>query len=505
MTMQSKPKHLILKNTLILFVGQIITLVLSIITAVYVPRYLGPQGTGEIALAGALTSLISTIGALGIGTLMTRDIARDHAKAPDLIGAAIMIRAILSLPSLLFIALIAWVAGYSTHTQVVIYINAVAMIFGFLGGPLQAGFQAFERMKYNTLGGIISECIITFGSIAVVLAGHGVILLSVISTGASLVSLMFFVFWWKPLSSVHLRPNFRLMRYLVVSGLPFWITGIFLTIYVYIDSLMLSFLTSTEVVGWYNVPVGLFGLLLFLPTAVSTAIFPALARTYKTAPREMAKMARRSFNLLACLSLPIAVGGILLAKQFILMVYGLSFGESIPVMMVLAATVVPTYLNILINQFLVATERQIIWTKVMAAACVINPLINVVLINYYQQAYGNGAYGAAWALLLTEGLMTIVGIVILPRRVLGWSNVVSMAKSCSAAGLMALGVWYTQGYFIAIPVAVGMVIYVVAALALGALPREDLQLLEPLVAKALRKVGKKRRRPQTEQTDMKAA
>lgn len=500
--MQSQPKHAILKNTLFLLVGQAITMVLSIVLAVFVPRYIGPSGTGELAVAGSLTSLVGTIGALGMGTLITRDLARDHNKAPELLGAAMVTRGLLALPGLLVMALIAWIAGYSVHTQVVIYINALAMIFGFLAGPFQSGFQAFERMKYNTLGTIAFECVLTFGSIAVVLIGRGVILLSVVSALASLVALLLYAIWWRPLSSVRLNLNFRMMRYLVIGGLPFWATGIFLTIYLSIDSLMLSFLTSNEVVGWYNVPGRLFGMLLFIPTILSTALFPALARTYKRAPREMVKMARHSFNLLMCLSLPIAVGGILLSKQIILLAYGLSFGPSIPVMMVMSATTVPTYLNILVNQFLVAAERQVMWTKVMAAACVVNPLMNFVLINYYQQTHGNGAFGAAWALLLSEGMMTVAGIAILPRRILGWSNVASMVKSCAAAGLMALGVWYTQYYFIVIPIAVGAVIYFVAALALGALPREDLQLLEPIVAKVLRKVGMKRALPKA---DMKTA
>lgn len=500
--MQSKANNLVLKNTLIMFAGQIITWSLSILSAVIVPRSIGPAGAGELALAGALTSLVSTLGALGMGTLVVRDIARDHNKAPDLIGVAITARALLALPNLLIMGVIAWVAGYSIHTQVVIYIASVSMIFSYLSGPFQAGFQAFEQMKYNTLNTIIAECIYTFGSIAVVLAGRGVILLSLVSAAGSFLALMLNAIWWRRLSPIHVHFNYRLLRYLIIGGLPFWATNIFLTIYLYIDSLMLSFLTNTKVVGWYNVPQGLFGLLLFIPSVVSTALFPMLARTYKQAPRQMIKLSQRSFNLLTCLSLPIAVGGMLLAKEIIITLYGPKYIPSIPVMTVLAVSVVPTYLNILVNQFLVATERQIIWTKVMAAACVVNPLINLVSINYYQQAHGNGAFGAAWALLVTEGLMTIVGIAILPRRILGWSNVVSLGRSCAAAGLMALAVWYTRDYFLAIPIATGAVVYLIAALALGALPRQDLELLAPLGAKVVKKVGRKRALPRT---DMNAA
>lgn len=495
--MQSSASNLILKNTLILLAGQVITWSLSIITAVIVPRSIGPSGAGELALAGALSSLVSTIGALGMGTLMVRDIARDHNKAPDLIGAAVMARTFLALPNLLVMALIAWLAGYPAHTQVVIYIAALGMIFGFLSSPFQSGFQAFEQMKYNTLTTIIAECVYTFGSLAVVLAGRGVILLSMVSAVGALVVLALNVIWWRRIGPVHVHFNYKLIRYLIVGGLPFWATGIFLTIYLYIDSLMLSWLTNTEVVGWYNVPMGLFGLLLFIPTTFSTAVFPTLARLYKQAPGEMIKIARRSFNLLTCLSLPVAVGGILLSRQIIFTLYDVKFGPSIPIIIVLSATTVPTYLNILINQFLVVTERQVIWTKVMAAACVINPLINLVSINFYQRVHGNGAFGAAWALLVTEGLMTIFGITILPRRILGWSNVVSMGKSCSAAGLMALAVWYTRDLFLPIPIATGAVVYLIAAVALGALPREDLQLLEPIFMKVLKKLGMKRALPRT--------
>jgi O-antigen/teichoic acid export membrane protein len=371
-----------------------------------------------------------------------------------------------------------------------------------LTSPFQSGFQAFERMKFNSLSAVTTEVLVAFTSIVVVLAGGGVILLSLIGVAAALVILFLNIRWWRSIGPIRLNFNPKLMRYLVVGGLPFWATGLFFTIYLYVDSFMLSVLTNDAVVGWYSVPTNLFGFLLFIPTIVSTAMFPSLARLYKQAPREMVKMSRRSFNLITCLSLPVAVGGILLSKPIILTLYGPTFGASIPVLTVLSATVVPTYLNILVNQFLIATERQIVWTKVMAVACVVNPLINFGLINFYQQRHQNGAYGAAWALLVTEGLMAVVGIVLLPRGILGWNNVVSVVKSTAAAGLMALAVLYTQSYFLAIPVAVGAAVYCGAVLLLGVFPRDEFAMLQMLGTKILQKLGLKRFFPQT---DAKAA
>ncbi len=500
--MPTKRTPRILKNVAALLLGQITTNILSLLVTIYIPRTIGPAAIGELTVASILTTLLSTVLALGLNSLLVRDIARDPKKAADMLGAAIAIRMLMALPSLLLVAVIVWIAGYSPTTQVVIAIASVGMVINMLASPFQSGFQAFERMKFNSLSSVVGEVIVAAASIAVVFAGGGVILLSLIGVSASLVILFLSIRWWRSLSAVRLNFNPKLLRYLLVGGLPFWATGLFFTIYLYVDSFMLSVLTNDAVVGWYSVPTNLFGFLLFIPTIVTTAMFPSLARLYKQAPREMVKLSRRSFNLITCLSLPVGVGGVLLSKQIILTLYGPTFGASIPVLTVLSATAIPTYLNILVNQFLIATERQLVWTKVMAAACVVNPVVNFVLITFYQQKHQNGAYGAAWALLLTEGLMAVVGIVLLPRGILGWNNVVSVVKSTAAAGLMALAVLYTQNYFIVIPIAVGGLVYCGAVLLFGVFPREEFARLQELGAKILHKLGIKRA---LTHTDAKAA
>jgi len=481
-----------------LLMGQATTTVLSLLVAVYVPRRIGPTAQGELDVGMILTGLLFTILATGMGTVLTRDIAREHHKAPDLLGAALGIRILMAMPAVVVLGIISWVVGYSPETRVVITIASVCMVLGMLTAPFQNGFQGVERMKYTSLTTVINEMIVVFSSILVVLAGGGVIWLSLVNVIASLIVLFLTIRWWLSLGTIHLNFNPRLMRYLLVDGIPFWASSLFLTIYLYIDSLMLSTMTNVTVVGWYSVPQKLFAFLLVIPTIIGTAMFPALVRTYKQAPREMVKMAQHTFNLISCISLPIAVGGVLLSKQIILTLFGLAYGESIPVMTVLSVMVVPMYLNIQVYQLLVVVGRQGIWTKVMAAACVLNPLMNLGLISYYQEHHQNGAFGAAWAMLLTEGLMAVVGIVLLPRGILSLSNVVSFVKSASAAGLMALAIWFTQGYFIAIPILFGGGIYVGASLLLGVLPREELEMLQMVGAKVLQKFGLKRFLPQTD-------
>jgi hypothetical protein len=75
------------------------------------------------------------------------------------------------------------------------------------------------------------------------------------------------------------------------------------------------------------------------------------------------------------------------------------------------------YLNIMLNQVLVAAKRQIAWTRVMGGATVLNPALNAVLIEVTQRRYGNGAIGAAISLLLTELAIVTAGMVMAGRGV----------------------------------------------------------------------------------------
>lgn len=493
---QAAHRRVILKNTAFLFLGQIVTWALTTVFTVYVPRRVGTIEWGALTSATALTTMASTIFALGIGTVMVRELARDFSNAPAMIGTALVARIILSLPCLLVVVFIVQLGKstghYSTLTQEVIYILTIGMLFQLLTSPFQSGFQAAERMKYNSLSDVISKGIVSFLSVGFVLAHQDIITVVLVSAGASFVVMLLNLYWWRRVGSVSFRMDWKLMRLLVVGGLPFFATGIFLTIYLYIDSLMLSFMSPLQVVGWYGAPTKLFSTLLFLPVIFSTALFPALTRAFKRNPREMVGMARKSFNVLTALSLPMAVGGMLLSSQIIHLLYGDAYAPSVPIMMILSATLAPTYLNILVNQFLVATDRQIAWTKVMAAACVFNPVINFFLIGYFQRTTGNGGTGAAIALLTTEVLMVAVGILLLPRGVLGMNSVVTMMKSALATGVMALGVFYTRTSFILAPLALGTVLYLITAFLLRVLPAEDFGIVTEVWSKIAAKLKLRR-------------
>jgi hypothetical protein len=75
--------------------------------------------------------------------------------------------------------------------------------------------------------------------------------------------------------TLHLDP--RLCWTVLLGGLPFFVWQAALLIYGQIDTVMLSFLASDAVVGWYAAAYRIVMIPVFMPTIIVTVIFPALS------------------------------------------------------------------------------------------------------------------------------------------------------------------------------------------------------------------------------------
>ena len=134
--------------------------------------------------------------------------------------------------------------------------------------------------------------------------------------------------------------------------------------------------------------------------------------------------------------LAICVGAVLVAAPLVRVLYGPDFTESIPVFALLALCVPPMYLNIMANQLMIARNQQMVWTKMMALASLINPALNLVLIPYFQRTQGNGAIGASIAMVVTELVLAVIGYVLV-RDTFTRNSVVRLLRAAVATALMA--------------------------------------------------------------------
>src|SRR2546422_9864875 len=144
-----------------------------------------------------------------------------------------------------------------------------------------------------------------------------------------------------------------------------------------------------------------------------------------------------------------------------------------------------TYFNILVWQVLVASNRQLTWTKVMVGATVVNVVANIGLVAFFQSRFGNGAEGAAVAMIVTEALMTGAGLVLLPRM-LNLGSVKRLLRAVAATAAMAILVWSVRGLGLAAELLVGCATFGTTGLLLRLMSRDELRDLRAAVGRRLR-------------------
>lgn len=456
----------------ILFLGgsQGVTWVLTSIYVLVIPRYLGPAGMGTLALMMAISSVVYVIANVGTRLYILREMARDPEKAKTLVGPAIILNIILGILCWAAVAIVMNVVNESDNTKLVMYIFGAASILNVAISPLQAALQGMEKMHYSLYEALIQKGLGTLIALILAALNFGIILVAATEL-ITIIPLVVLYVWWY---SKHGQTNFRVGRdvykLLIKGGLSFFIVEISFNVYLYLDAILLSTFTDEKIVGYYSVPTRLFGALMIIPLVVSRAILPTLSRLAVNVENEMQDMSRKTLNFLICVSLPIAVGSTVMAEPIINFFYQSEFAPSIPIMIILGWTIVPTYLGIGLFQVLTAQDRQGGWTKLMVMAVFVNFILNIILIPYFQSSSANGGIGAALALLLTELLIGVFGLRMVGKEVTNWRFAIDGLKSLGAAGLMGGLIWPLRDAPLFVPIIAGMLIYGVGMVVFGLLP-----------------------------------
>jgi O-antigen/teichoic acid export membrane protein len=456
------PGKKVIGNIAVLGGGQAVTWTLTALWTVIVPRQVGPAGMGLIVMAWSVSGVLFAIAGLGTRPLLVKEIAANPERAPALLGTALIVRLLFVVPSAVATELYVVFGRFTGQRALVLYLAFGVAMFLLLVEPMLAAFQAAERMKYLAYSDVIYKLGMTVGGIALVLLGFRALGVVAVMLAAAAAAFAVTTRWFVSSFAIEWRTSLVAVRSFLAKSVSYSAYIIFLTIYLWIDSLILAVMTSPTVVGYYGVPTKVFGTLLVVPLILSTVWLPRLAVAFGRG--HLREAAATPVQLVVALSLPIAVGAALVVGPVIQLLYGPRFAPSEPVAVILALTTIPMSINIIVCQVVIACNRQMTWTIALAGATVVNPILNVVLIRYFQAHDGNGAIGAAWSLLLTELVMAGYGLWV-AREFLDWGHFDRVFRGIPATLGMAIIAIGLSRFGLAIEVLGGTLSFAAFALA----------------------------------------
>ncbi|MBI2910496.1 MAG: oligosaccharide flippase family protein, partial [Chloroflexi bacterium] len=475
-TPQTTPLQRIAKNSLTPMATQVLNRALDFGFAILMLRLLGPENAGKYAFAVLLIGFFGVIVDFGLGTLLTRDVARDPGVARRYLSNTILARGLLyatSMPVLGGVVLLyQGLFGLSDDTAATVGLFALALIPTGFAAALSATFQAHEKMEYPALVSVCTTlCKVILGT-AVLLLGWGIVGLGAVALATNLfTAAMLYGLVRHALFVPALEGDLRFQRRLLAGAAPLMVNNLLSMLFFRFDVMLLQPIKGDLATGYYTTAYKFPDGLNLIPSLFTLAIFPLLSRLANQAQDSLVRAFRLALKLLLAVSLPISVGMAIIAPQLIDLVFGEAYLPSAAVLQVLIWFLPFSYVNSVTHYVLIAVNRQRFLTLAFVIGASFNILANLVVIPAY------GVLGAAVVTVLSE-LVLMVPFFFGVSRWVGPVHLGALAwRPVLAAAVMGAVLWWLRdlGLFLLIPA--GVLIYIPLALLLRVFSADDLRLL----------------------------
>ncbi|MGD8794857.1 MAG: flippase, partial [Anaerolineae bacterium] len=416
----------------------------------------------------------------GLGTLLTREVAKDRAHQNHYFSTVTVLRGLLWLCSLplMTIAILLYVAFGQMTPDIVaaIAFYAVGLIFSTLADGFSAVFYAYEKMEYPAaISTITALTRVSLGTLALLL-GWGFVGIAGVSVLSNLLSaiilgLLMFRHCFRP----HLEWNPETGRWMMDTSFPLMINHLLATIFFRIDVLLLKPMQGDTVVGYYGAAYKYIDGLNIIPAYFTQAIFPLMSR-YAASARDGAGYLMRAYvlslRLLLIVALPIAAGTPFIARGLILILGG---GDYLPDSMIALQLLIGflpfSFVNSVTQYVLIAIDQQRFLTRAFLIGVVFNVVANLIAIPLFSYK------GSAVVTILSE-LALLLPFYYAVRKHLGslpWLSLVWQPALASA--LMAAAMWLLRGLPWPLLIPIGGAIYFAALILLGGFRQPDMDLV----------------------------
>jgi O-antigen/teichoic acid export membrane protein len=388
--------------------------------AAFMARLLGAETLGQYAFAVTIIGTFITITNFGLGTLLTRDVARDPSATNRLFNATLRLRVglyAIAFPILVG-GLLLWSAYDSATLEPItvwtIVLLAVGLIPSNLADAITAVFRAYEKFEIPALIATIATFIkVTIGA-AVLLAGWSLIGLAATSLITNMVTLVLLA--WLVGRTIY-RPKLQAenlpLGAMLKDAFPLMINEFLATAFFRIDQILLKPQRGNAEAGYYNVAYKFIDGLLILPSAFTLAIFPVMSRYAQGQPDSLLRATTLSLRWLVMIALPIALLTTRYADGIVLAFGGPEFLPESSIALQLLIWFLPfSFVNSLVQYVLIAAGQQHQLTRAYLVALFFNIIANLIAIRFF------GLYGAAIVTVLSE-IALLIPFYVLMRRSVG--------------------------------------------------------------------------------------
>jgi len=370
-------------NSLVQIVGTVLASAIGFVTFIVVARALGPSIYGDITAANVYLYIPTVLAEVGLSMVVVREISADASTTEDVMGGSLPLRFVIGVATVTIAVGAAFLLPFNHRTTLAIVVGAPGALFTILTLSVQPVLQARLKMQWAvaaTLSGRLVTLGLTVLAVTVDLSYLAIVAATVIGLGVTFILSVAFV---RRLIEIRLRLDFSLWRRLIGPALFLAVAVGCASLITRVDTILISLLKPSRDVGLYGAAYKFVDVSTLFASAVGISLFPVFSRLLAVDPQRARALLQKSLDVMLAAAPAIVVPAIALAPQIIEYSAGEKFDGAVPVLQLLAPSLLAVFLQAPLIRFQIAAGAYRLLAGIFLAMLAVNIGLNLLLIPQY--------------------------------------------------------------------------------------------------------------------------
>lgn len=374
---------------------RILRMSMGLFVGVWVARYLGPREFGLFSYAQSMVGLFAVFSTLGLNGLVVREMVSGKVDSGKLLGSTFILKLAGSIFVVLLLCLVVGLQLNSAGTRWLILIISSSAIFQSFN-VIDLYFQSKVLSKNVACSNFFVLILSSIFKIILIVLNAPLLFFAYIVVFDSIILALSLVYFY--LKDRKIIPCWSfdkaVAKKLLVSCWPLIFSGLFVSLYMKIDQVMIDTMLGASAVGEYAAAVKLSEAWYFIPVVIASSVFPAIITAKNKSSALYSNRLAKLYAVVVWAAIFIAVLVTLAGDQIVGVLYGDDFRVSAEVLKIHIWSGIFVFLGVTSSKWLLCENIPIYSMYNTIIGVLINVALNYILLDLI------GVVGAAWATLV---------------------------------------------------------------------------------------------------------
>ena len=317
--------------------GQAIQTLLSLIVGALVARHLGPHGFGMLGLAATLVSIATVVANLGLEMVVKKALLDHPSDRKWLLGSAYALKACASFICTGILVIFVLPGGLTQLEQAILFTCGLFLVE--CGRVVDFWFQSQVQARYSTW--VITGSLLVLSVARILLvwqdAGPTAFAATCVLYGFSVHIGFLIMYQIRERDLFQWRFRLETACSFLRTSWPLIFNSINVMLYTRVDQVMLASMGGLEQVGVYSPATRIMDIVMFIPMAISSTLFPKILNSKSSQAQEFYRNnLLRFFRLNSQMAFALTLALVILGPFMIWTLFGEQYHASGGILQILA-------------------------------------------------------------------------------------------------------------------------------------------------------------------------